>query len=130
MTKMQVKERNRLIKLIMECSTFTPEYEEQAKLHASYVADHLMRAGVLTPPLKIGDTVYSIKDSVLFIHSIEVTDVQFNKYGYDFIAITKNGTYKFFEDDDIGETYFFTLEEAEKALEERNRRKQCWLRKI
>ena len=120
MTKMQAKERNRLIKLIMECSTFSPEYEEQAKLHASYVADHLMRAGVLAPPLKLGDTVYSIVGSVQFVNSVEVTDIQFNKYGYDFVGMTKNGTYKFFEEDDIGKTYFYTLEEAEEALRRKN----------
>ena len=96
------------------------KYEEDCV--EAMTADLLLANGVLVPPLKIGDTVYSIKDSALFIHSIEVTDVQFNKYGYDFIGMTKNGTYKCFEEDDIGEAYFFTLEEAEKALEERNRR--------
>lgn len=107
--------------MIMECSTFTPEYAERAKLHASYVADHLMIGGVLSPPLKIGDTVYSIVGSVQFVHSVEVTDIQYNKYGYDFTGMTKNGTYRFFEETDIGETYFYTFEEAEKTLAERNR---------
>lgn len=38
--------RDRLIKLIMECSTFTPRYANQARSHAEYVANHLINNGV------------------------------------------------------------------------------------
>lgn len=108
--------------MIMECSTFTPDYAEQAKLHASYVADHLIRYGVVAPPLRLGDTVYSIAGSLQFIHSVEVTDFRLTKnFGFDFGGYTRNGTYRLFNETDIGETYFFTLEEAEKALTERNK---------
>ena len=56
--------RDRLIELILECSTFTPNYEKQARLHAEYVAQHLLNNGVIVLPCKIGSNVYDISEFV------------------------------------------------------------------
>jgi hypothetical protein len=60
MGKGERKMRDRLIELILECSTYTPEYSEQARLHAEYLAQHLLNEGVIVPPCKVGQKVYCI----------------------------------------------------------------------
>lgn len=56
--------RDRLIALILECSTYTPEYTEQARLHAEYLAQHLLNNNVIVLPCKLGSFVYDISEFV------------------------------------------------------------------
>ena len=56
--------RDRLIELILECSTYTPEYSEQARLHAEYLAQHLLNNNVIVLPCKMNSRVYDIGEFV------------------------------------------------------------------
>jgi hypothetical protein len=64
--------RDRLIELIMECSTYTPNYEEQARLHAEYLAQHLLNNNVIVLPCKMNSRVYDITE---FIEECPCPDV-------------------------------------------------------
>lgn len=128
--------RDRLIELILECSTFTPEYAEQARLHAEYVATHLLNAGVIVPPCKVGDIVYALhwhwgtylKGDIMPYQITNIIITQ-NKKGvwikkYRAMEIQNGKTIDWqlnFEFDEIGDTVFLTREEAEKSLAERSK---------
>lgn len=56
--------REKLIQLIMECSTYTSEYTEQARLHAEYLAQHLLNNNVIVLPCKLNSKVYDISEFV------------------------------------------------------------------
>ena len=126
------KMRDRLIELILECSTYTPEYSEQARLHAEYLAQHLLNAGAILPPCKVGDTVYYYlhpwreEDGIAPYQITNITITQ-NKQGvwtkkYRAMQILNGKTIDHqlnFAFDEIGKTVFLTREEAEKALAER-----------
>ena len=112
--------RDRLIELILECSTYTPEYSEQARLHAEYLAQHLLNEGVLVPPVKLGsnlkvyipvkDTTTVLETKVFGIGVDEDGDMVINPSVYTTETIEINGY-------NIGKTVFLTREEAERALE-------------
>lgn len=110
--------RDRLTKLISECSTFTPEYAEQARLHAEYVAQHLLNEGVIVLPVNVGQEVYYPSFSVGMVFSYKVISIKLNSKGLYIVIdnrlrneqLTHRAT-------QIGKTIFLTKEEAEKALE-------------
>lgn len=56
--------RDKLIQLIMECSTYTPNYEVQARLHAEYLAQHLLNNNVIVLPCELNSNVYDISEFV------------------------------------------------------------------
>jgi hypothetical protein len=58
------KVRDRLIELIMECSTYTPEYSKHARLHAEYLAQHLLNNNVIVLPCKLNSEVYDITEFI------------------------------------------------------------------
>lgn len=118
--------RDRLIELIMECSTYTPEYSEQARLHAEYLAQHLLNEGVIVPPCKIGDTVFIIDEGDEGSEPY-VLDVVITAYGYDISGFWATLNLPLglkmsahFGERMFGKSVFLTREEAEKALEERS----------
>ena len=116
--------RDKLVELIMECRTYTPNYTEQAKLHAKYLAQHLLNAGVILPPCKVGDTVYCIWQYSDFA----ITEPPFIKPAKAESFVIDEGTIKVFPDNysEMDDHWFrlldivFTQEEAEKALAERS----------
>lgn len=113
--------RQRLTEMVLECSTFTPELAEQARLHAEYVADHLLASGVIVPPCKVGDVVYEIQPIRQRIQAYDVTTVKYNGKFYWFTWVLKDrrghyGNVEGFSDMQIGKTVFLTREEAEEAL--------------
>jgi hypothetical protein len=95
-------------------------------------ADHLLDAGVIVPPCKVGDMVHA--KACWWMDGTDIADYQITN-----ITITqnKNGAWtrkyramRFFDGktwdkqlnfsfDDIGKTIFLTREEAEKVLVER-----------
>lgn len=125
--------RDRLIELILECSIYTPNFEREARLHAEYVAQHLLNEGVIVPPCKVGDIVYAphwhwgtyIKGDIMPYQITNITIAQ-NKKGiwtkkYRAMEIKNGKTIDWqlnFEFDEIGKTVFLTKEEAEKAIAE------------
>lgn len=130
--------RNRLIELVLECCTYTPEYSDQVRLHAEYLAQHLLNAGVIVAPCKVGDTVYC-HDNTLWAdecgkceyfqvggmgdpHECSRTESLFKHPDCTKIVevvATQQDIYRWLAYGNFGQTVFFTREEAEKALIER-----------
>ena len=111
--------RDRLIELISKVQ-YMGGLEEK-------LADHLLAEGVIVPPCKVGDTLFSISPTTKSIDD-----------GYEFLGIesSRNGVWEdtmiqfkltdgyryrtkyHFCWKDIGRTVFLTREEAERALAE------------
>ena len=120
--------RDRLIELLNE-ATFGVNAHTLAdhlkKETIEAVADHLLAAGVVVPPCKVGDILYTA-------FSWQITAKRYLVH-----AITSSNSGKMFDilmrvyDEDgndakfsaawMGKTVFLTKEEAEKALEERSK---------
>jgi hypothetical protein len=100
-----------------------------ARHWAEVIADHLLAAGVIVPPCKVGDVVYktittskgkpAIWEIIVTSISIDINEkgVRPNSYAIGHIKNTHCGEYVDFAD--FGKTVFLTREEAERALAER-----------
>ena len=98
--------RDRLIELIQD------SVNGYARHWAEIIADYLLANGVIAPPCKVGDIVYSLMGGFpeeMKVNRLMLTLKPNNEYPLDFIR----------EFDDFGKTVFLTKEEAEKALKER-----------
>lgn len=112
--------RNKLIKILQDMSRVAFTNEEKA--------DYLREAGVIVPPVKVGQTVYSYCDVLhrvlpYFVESLDIAylDEKTNCYEYIANCVEENDLLDSidFEFEDIGQTVFLTEEEAEQALAER-----------
>lgn len=97
---------------------------------AEELADYLLANGVLVPPCKVGDTVYAYSEDFLTIlpYFVENMNVGYMDESRNYIVFEANchadETDELLDEidfcfDDIGKTVFFTREEAEAALKER-----------
>lgn len=100
-----------------------------ARNWAEVIADHLLDNGVFVPPCKVGDVVYIIDEGDECTEPY-VLDVTITTIGYDIggFWITMNLPLGFKMSAHIGErsfgkTVFLTREEAERALKEREVKK-------
>ena len=105
-------DRERLIRLMQEASQNKSDYAGNIGL--GQIADYLLEHGVIVPPCKVGDTVYSIDKKVLAYHwdehmyivdkwsEYKVCEIPFS------LTLWENGW----------KDVFLTREEAEKALKE------------
>lgn len=112
--------RDRLIELLRKIKINGTQYSDFV-LEA--IADHLLAAGVILPPCKVGDTVYALsqmrdKRVLPFINEYEVTSIEMGKKKC-LVYHQMDGFIKIFKQDDFGKTVFLTREEAERALAER-----------
>lgn len=123
-------ERERLIKLIDDgCFKVCKKKNDDVKV-AHYLADHLLKNGVIVPPVSVGDTVYvrAIEnfDIVKLKYKIikaKVTKFIFDEFICSFWANSLDGNHCYKIDvNDIGQTVFLTPEDAEKALKEREKK--------
>lgn len=114
--------RDRLIKLIKQGDkTFADKYTGKVMSHIDevyeFVAEYLLENGVIVPPCKFGDTVYS---NVLGeIEGFVVVSMELAYMAKGFVGefVSNNGTYPMlFKFENIGKTVFLTKEEAEQAL--------------
>ena len=93
-------DRERLINLMIEAKRTDPETGS----FTDYLADYLLEHGVIVPPCKVGDTVYSIEMHIVDKWvKYKVCEIPFS------LTLWENGW----------EDIFLTREEAEKALKER-----------
>lgn len=100
-------DRERLIELILNVKS-----DDFRGVSVEQIADYLLENGVIVPPCKVGDTVYTIyRGYAPVCIKWVVLDVSAK-----FIT-TYEGLYRY---DEIGDRIFLTREEAEKALAERN----------
>lgn len=78
------------------------------------LADMLLENGVIVPPCKVGDKVYT-----LFCNKCDegvVVSCEYSRAS-GFSYMSSNGIFPaLFKEEDIGKTVFLTREEAEKAL--------------
>ena len=124
--------RDRLIELLRqidfeyseECQFAFEDGYKSAPDFAEFFADHLLAEGVIVPPCKVGDIVYT----TLWHYEITNITITQNKKGvwtkkYRAMKVVNGKTIDWqlnFAFDDIGKTVFLTKEEAEKALAERS----------
>ena len=135
-------ERERLTELIMNTPKIPVEINGRAQGRtyqtARNIADHLLANGVIVPPCKVGDTVYSITECSCENIDGVYTECEFYGHGTDDrICTIPNGAkcpyqYRVIEcyvtefnilmfAREWGKTVFLTREDAEKALEERSK---------
>ncbi len=82
-------------------------------------ADKLIESGVIAPPLKVGQQVYRIYPHYEQpVFSWIITEIRVLEDEIIFIDDSDNEM----KIDEIGKTVFFTLEDAKKALSEREKR--------
>lgn len=121
--------KDRLIEIIK--SSLMKHIDKSCKL-AENITDDLLANGVILPPCKVGDIVYTahwhwgtyIKGDIMPYQITNITITQ-NKKGvwtkkYRAMEVQNGKTIDWqvnFEFDAIGKTVFLTREEAEKALE-------------
>lgn len=120
--------RDRLIELIddfVHNIDVTKWYSEE---HDEGLADHLLANGVIVPPCKVGDTVYSFCDvfGAILPYVVQNFGVGFlgkDRPNYWFWEATSHATETDelldeidFDTEDIGKTVFLTREEAEAKL--------------
>lgn len=111
--------RDRLIELLLKSEPLHERDldDDLADGEIEAIADHLLAEGVIVPPCKVGDTVYTV--SRKHPKKWKVHFIGYNSQGEFKMHIA---TEKFTEmlevwDYAIGKTVFLTREEAEKALE-------------
>ena len=110
-------ERERLIELMQEWGTNNTD-----SFPFESVADYLIANGVIVPPCKVGDMVYTVSryyGGIWKIYECRVDGFTVYKRNV-FMSISNDEHYCFGVNIcEIGKTVFLTKEEAEKALKER-----------
>lgn len=115
--------RDRLIELLKQADEYASgvciDYDEAQEVRA----DHLLAAGVVALPCKVGDVLYVLsqmrdKRILPFISTYEATYICVGNKKC-MVCHSMDGFIKNFPQDDFGKTVFLTREEAEKALERR-----------
>ena len=113
--------RQRLIELIKQAKNQTKNANCDIERNMIF-ADYLISNGVIVPPVKIGQTVYTV--SRYYTGTWEMYECSIDsitKYEkHTFLAMSARGKFTFGEEiSQIGKTVFLTREEAEKALKKR-----------
>ena len=119
MTQIQTKQS--ILKLIKEAEAQFSGTGKSLLDIEDYVAEYLTANGVIVPPCKVGDTVYSIVEGIDQIFVGEVYEGFFGRYGIAFRSTRKGYLALSFTEKDIGKTVFLSREDAEKALKERGK---------
>ena len=117
LNKLKKAKTNCLIKEGGGCLACT--YRGQADCTLENLADDLLADGVIVPPCKVGDTVYTIFKGD--IKALKVTCAK-TEESAEFVYRFYDARNKFlnmpFSDRSIGKTVFLTKEEAEEKLKE------------
>lgn len=120
-------QREKLIELLIDSSCCPKEtdcedceYRENAACREEMIADYLLANGVVVLPCKVGDKVYRL---------IDMSHTTHNSFLIIETVCSVNPTYTNIMGwlseipmEQFGETIFFTKEEAEKALEKKNKK--------
>lgn len=104
---------DRLIKLLTK--TFDEQYEKMRLITPRHTADYLLANGVIVPPCKVGNTIYTIGKFTGQIITSKVVGIHLTEN--DVFLHCGNGTFVSVAYQ-LGKTVFLTREEAEKALKE------------
>lgn len=106
--------RDMLIELIQDIKLCNPTNWDKPE----FMALALLANGVILPPCNVGDTVYKCH-TVNLNPTGEITKRTIKQITFSAFTVTDDGASGWFDIDDIGKTVFLTLEDAEKALRER-----------
>lgn len=107
--------RDMLIELIQDIKLCNPTNWDKPE----FMALALLANGVILPPCNVGDTVYKCH-TVNLNPTGEITKRTIKQITFSAFTVTDDGASGWFDIDDIGKTVFLTLEDAEKALRERD----------
>lgn len=142
MPKQTMIDRDKLKELLKQaqdkyfelCSEYARDSEGKTiESFEDFCADHLLANGVIVPPCKVGQTVYSFCDvfGVVLPYVIQDFKVGFmgkDRPNYWYWEATSHATETDelldeidFDLDNIGKTVFLTREEAERKLKEREK---------
>lgn len=119
---------NRLIKLLQHFAdgTYSSNGHFVDNTQVDDVADFLIANGIIVPPCKVGDSAYHLTsiDTVEELELAEIFDGKVCSVSKDektlwIFARYDNGLNYWYAESDIGKRLFFTKEQAEKALAER-----------
>ena len=128
-------ERKRLVELIKQGDkAFADKYTGKVVSHIDEIydfnADHLLDNGVIVPPVKVGDKVYYISEHPLnlsvwanTVYEATVIRIVTTHLGTTLVIQIHNdyGCTEIPDINDWGKTVFASREEAEKALEHKER---------
>ena len=103
--------RDRLIEILK-----TPIYPKIGVDPAEVVADYLLANGVILPPCKVGDMVYTVG---VFTGQVLSQKVVAINYGDEGLYLLLDGFTVVSVTEQLGKTVFLTKEEAEAKLKER-----------
>ena len=109
--------RDKLIEMIADYTdTITARELHSAEFDEKF-ADHLLANGVIVPPCKVGDKVYSCIGREYYVRRIIIKD------GMPTTFLLESGLYGQLcvTESDFGSLAFLTKEEAEKALAGRSK---------
>ena len=112
------KQRERLVELLdkafIECD------DNYGRPCTKQVADYLISNNVVVLPCVVGQTVWCIYNYEK-PKEFQVTILSMSENHYSFTIVANKGVFKHYCDKDaVGKWVFFTKEEAENALKERN----------
>ena len=115
-------QKERLVELLKGCpANYAFMYDGDFDLFES-LADHLLSHGVIVPPCKVGDVVYErIIDyhGAGYIRQYLVEEILLENDNRVHVAVCDvNNAEDSFMEDEIGEKWFLSYEEAKQALKE------------
>ena len=118
--------RNRLIELIRNAPRTDTVYGDiklsEPVQTLQTIADHLLAAGVIVPPCKVGDTVYYPLFNVGRVFEYKIVSIKLNSKGlYVVLDNRLRNEQMTHRASQVGKTIFLHKEEAEKALAERSK---------
>ena len=100
--------KERLVYLLRK--TMDEQYEKRQLITPQHTADYLLANGVIVPPCKVGDTVWSAFWSVRSHKVIRIEIIE-----SELVVATNDYRFNF---SDFGKTVFLSREEAEAKLKE------------
>lgn len=113
-------DNNKLIEILDK--SFAEQHEKRGLLTAQHTADALLANGVIVPPCKVGDKVYTILLGEIISYDIASYIVDEKVSFVNLAFMQGNKMYgKTVTIKEFYESYYFTKEEAEEKLKELNK---------
>ena len=107
-------ERERLIELLNNVGSKVTDVPTDGFI--KHLADHLLANGVIVPPCKVGDVLYTTENCVNRPEKIVVTAIhQYEKYT-SIRTLSRSQKVYVYTTEDFGKCVFAAKEEAEQAL--------------
>lgn len=114
-----MSERERLVELLLESEPIKERDldDDWGDNEISDIAEHLIKNGVIVPPVKVDDTIYIADETSNEFTGIDECRVRKLEWNGAFWAFFIDKDCYGYSESYIGKKVFLTKEEAEKALE-------------